>query len=911
MDARVRLALVDCLSGDDRVREKQVQVPIVERLPQRLGASSEAPDRNTLIRWSQASILWRRSGDSTSGLEAPMQRHALFGVILAAFLLAPLARAEDSIPACQPAWFPSFGPNPGVSGPLLPKVYAVAVFDDGTGPALYAGGYFTAAGAVPASNIAKWDGGKWLALGSGVLGSGVPGIVQALAVFDDGSGAGPSLYAGGIFASAGGVPAANLAKWNGTSWSAVGGGTNGQVTSLLACGSGGTVAPGLYVGGEFTSAGGVTVNRIARWSGTAWSALGSGTNERVLALQMFDDGSGAGARLYAGGLFTAAGGAPANRIAMWSGSAWSPLGSGISGGNPSVNSLGVYDDGSGDGPALIVGGGFNFAGDVFRPRIAKWNGMAWSGVGPGMSDGTVTSLVVFDDGSGTKLYAGGSFTGAVGVPANRVARWNGSTWAALGAGVDDAVFAMVAYNDGQAATALYVGGDFKYADGIGAEGVARWGSGSWSCLGSGPNDLIRAIAVFDDGLGGGPALFVGGDFTSIGGVAINRIARWNGSAWSAVGSGVDSTVRSLTVFDDGLGGGPHLYVGGWFTHAGGLATGPIARWNGSSWSSLGAGTNGAVDALCASRDASGPVLYVGGEFNEAGGASAMRIAKWNGLSWAPLGSGTDQSVYALAAFPASSGAIPTLYAGGNFAIAGGVAANHVAKWNGVAWSAMSSGLGGGSAAVFGLTAYDDGSGNGPVLYAGGNFFMAGATVVNNVARWNGSAWLPLGSGVNGPVQALTGFTDGSGDGPSLFITGGFMTAGGAPALRIAKWHASSWSALGGGVNSGGYALTRVDSSGGSTALVLGGSFTSSPSGDSYLATWGGCPLPALGDLNGDGLVDGADLALLLGSWGSCSSCPADLNGDGVVDGDDITLLFKHWGAMDAGWRPSEMGLSVE
>lgn len=104
----------------------------------------------------------------------------------------------------------------------------------------------------------------------------------------------------------------------------------------------------------------------------------------------------------------------ANRIAMWSGSAWSPLGSGISGGNPSVNSLGVYDDGSGDGPALIVGGGFNFAGDVFRPRIAKWNGMAWSGVGPGMSDGTVTSLVVFDDGSGTKLYAGGSFTGARG-----------------------------------------------------------------------------------------------------------------------------------------------------------------------------------------------------------------------------------------------------------------------------------------------------------------------------------------------------------------------------------------------------------------------------------------------------------------------------------------------------------------
>jgi len=54
--------------------------------------------------------------------------------------------------------------------------------------------------------------------------------------------------------------------------------------------------------------------------------------------------------------------------------------------------------------------------------------------------------------------------------------------------------------------------------------------------------------------------------------------------------------------------------------------------------------------------------------------------------------------------------------------------------------------------------------------------------------------------------------------------------------------------------------------------------------------------PALGDLNGDGRVDGADLGMLLGSWGPCApGCPADLNGDGVVDGNDLGTLLGVWG----------------
>src|SRR6185369_7124215 len=80
----------------------------------------------------------------------------------------------------------------------------------------------------------------------------------------------------------------------------------------------------LYVGGNFNAAGGVGLaNFIARWNGSAWSALGSGVNFNVYAVAL------SGTDLYVGGSFTTAGGAPASRIAKWNGSAWSALGSGV------------------------------------------------------------------------------------------------------------------------------------------------------------------------------------------------------------------------------------------------------------------------------------------------------------------------------------------------------------------------------------------------------------------------------------------------------------------------------------------------------------------------------------------------------------------------------------------------------
>ena len=86
-------------------------------------------------------------------------------------------------------------------------------------------------------------------------------------------------------------------------------------------------------------------------------------------------------------------------------------------------------------------------------------------------------------------------------------------------------------------------------------------------------------------------------------------------------------------------GGGNVYAGGAFTTAGGTEAINVAKWDGSHWSALGSGTNDAIYALA--MDRSGNAVYAGGRFTTAGGTSANRIAKWNdttsdvGRAWAP------------------------------------------------------------------------------------------------------------------------------------------------------------------------------------------------------------------------------------------------------------------------------------
>ena len=61
--------------------------------------------------------------------------------------------------------------------------------------------------------------------------------------------------------------------------------------------------------------------------------------------------------------------------------------------------------------------------------------------------------------------------------------------------------------------------------------------------------------------------------------------------------------------------------------------------------------------------------------------------------------------------------------------------------------------------------------------------------------------------------------------------------------------------------------------------------------------WRGLEETCTGDFNGDGLVDGSDIGLLLSEWGPCTTpCIADLDEDGDVDGGDLGIFLANWGA---------------
>jgi hypothetical protein len=400
------------------------------------------------------------------------------------------------------------------------------------------------------------------------------------------------------------------------------------------------------------------------------------------------------------------------------------------------------------------------AGGLPAVHIARWNGTNWSPVGLGLND-AVYALTI----EGSNLYAGGWFTAATNadgicITANRIAKWDGDVWSAIGQGLNGTVEAL-AISGGE----LDAGGAFNMATNtsgttIFANRIAKWNGSAWSTLSSGLTDIyyswrsdVYALAV------SGSDIYAGGYFTDAGGQTITNLAKWNGSSWSAVGSGIPGGIYALTV------SGSNLYAGGIFTTASSVAANYIAKWNGDSWSALGSGmsgTYGHVYALAASASD----LYAGGAFTIAGGNPANYLGRWNGSNWLAVAppSGLNGDVAAVTA------AASNVYVAGQFTFAGSTNANAVAKWNCSGWSPLGSGISapagypyyGGQASALALSGSD--------LYVGGNFTTAGTNIANSIAKWNGSNWSGLGLGLDNSVYALAL------SGNDLYAAGDFTTA---------------------------------------------------------------------------------------------------------------------------------------
>ena len=346
--------------------------------------------------------------------------------------------------------------------------------------------------------------------------------------------------------------------------------------------------------------------------------------------------------------------------------------------------------------------------------------------------------------------------------------------------------------------------------------AAAAGPGGWDHLGDRGTPGTNSLDAVASALTAVPgALYVGGEFTDAGGIPeADRIATWNGSSWSAVGSPT-SKISNGRVFDIAVHAGK-VYAGGSFADAGppGANTNAdfLAVWDGVSWGSVCAAAGATfISGNVTSLEVIGETLYVGGTFqNWAGIASADYLFACD-LTTGAMSPVVDPAqsgpVYALAA-----GSDGTLYAGGNFTDLENIpGADYVAYLSGGTWHPMA----GVTGIVRGLTTV------GTDAYVGtdGND-VAGIPQADHVAKWNGSAWSALGantSGGDGWFSTLTFINALAGTGSNLFVTGDFQNADGDPrADYVAFFDGANWNPLGsngagdGPFGPSGLALALVD-----------------------------------------------------------------------------------------------------
>ncbi|MFO7655327.1 MAG: FlgD immunoglobulin-like domain containing protein [Candidatus Krumholzibacteriia bacterium] len=560
-------------------------------------------------------------------------------------------------------------------------------------------------------------------------GFALPGFdneVKAAAVFQG------DLYVGGYFSRVGAMDAMRLARWDGSAWTAVPiGGTGAVVNDLLVHGG------SLIVAGDFAlqAADGQWCYSVARWDGAAWHAMGAGFNSDFVSTL----GIGPAGQLLAGGQFWYSGATVIRNVAYWSGSEWLPFASGVSG---AVYAVGTYDG------QIVIGGHFtndNLGNSL--SGIARWTGAAWRGLSApaAAANGAVHSLQVHDG----SLYAGGAFTSIEGSEIAGLASWNGAAWSAVPCPAGVCV-TMLGSTPGR----LIAGGYYKS------------GYAAWDNIDDGSANRFTDLAAFGDGW------VLVGAFGTIGDVASPRLASWDGTqltrfAGLPAGNGLDYAITALLEYEG------ELVAGGKFNIAGAAAALRLAAWNGTSWREFGGGVSGDVTALATL----GTDLVVAGSFLMAGDVPINRIARWDGAQWQALGSGFSTPPKALVQYGAD------LIAAGSFSSAGGVSAAGIARWDGTEWHALGSGL---NLWADALTVHDG------LLVVGGYFTTAGGLPARCLAAWDGTSWSEFAGGADQEVLTFAHLGD------ELVAGGYFSEVGGVTATGVARLRAGQWEPLGAG-----------------------------------------------------------------------------------------------------------------
>jgi len=568
-----------------------------------------------------------------------MNRHKIgFGVqrwAMIAWLLWVGGAASAAPPeTCGYDWSRGFN-LAGVNG----EVHAMAVFDDGTGPALYVGGQFNAAGDVPVNNIAKWDGESWSALGRGLTSmNGNTAQVHVLKVIDDGSG------------------------------------------------------PALFVGGHFERAGEQLIKGVAKWNVGEWTALGDGLPGFVYDIEMFD--AGTGPKLFAGGMF--GGGDDRFHLASWAGTEWARTVFDFPHSDDTrVRALHVHDDGS--GLALFAAGHFDFIGPVETHGVAKWNGTNWSAVGGGVAMNNfhvVNDLTTFaantEGSTPAALVATGSFTQIGGISAANIAAWNGQTWTPLGSGLDGSGSAMrVLTQKSSMEAGLYVGGTFNHAGGQPSKSIALWNGLNWSALDIGfTGNFVRvhAIEFFTPESSGETQLVLAGKPLQVNSDFRGHVLTWNGAQVQSLGSGmIPKSATVLATLDDGT--GSHLYCGASNIDP---ARSAVSRLVDGEWQSVGVGLRGFVNAIGVHDDGDGPRIYVSGYLLLPDG-STCGVMRLVGETWGQVGQVISSGLRPAAMTTFDDGTGPALYLAGRFHMPGSPISGNVLRLNGMQWTLLTTG----------------------------------------------------------------------------------------------------------------------------------------------------------------------------------------------------------------------------